>query len=130
MPSSHKNSPPPEGKSPPNKTIGLVIHLKNNNLPANGSRVLFSNSFSFPTGCDGETGYGTSLQNITFSTIKKQLTPVKTHTYIYILYSIYPDYHKIRISEQGGLIGGLHMFIHREGPSQSSVAKHFWECGS
>ena len=73
-------------------------------------------------------GMGHPFKTLLFQPLKT----VKTHThiYIYILYSIYPDYHKIRISEQGGLIGGSHMFIHREGPSQSSVAKHFWECGS
>jgi hypothetical protein len=38
---------------------------------------------------------------------------------------IYPDYHTIRISEQGVFNRWSHMFIYREGPTQSSIAKHF-----
>ena len=53
---------PVEGKSsPPIKKLGLVIQLKKpTNLPANGSRFLFSVAASL--GWDGEIGHGTSIQ--------------------------------------------------------------------
>ena len=48
----------------------------------------------YPMGWDGEIGPGTSLY--TFLAIKNQLTINEI-----MKKNIYPDYHKIRISEQG-----------------------------
>ena len=46
-------TPPLKGKSPPTiKTLGFVIHKKTTNLPANGSRFLFSVATSLPMGWD------------------------------------------------------------------------------
>ena len=103
MPNSYEY-PPLEGKSPPQlKDYGLSYIKKTTTiLPANGSRFLFSVSTYVPMGWDGDIGHGTSLENITVSTTKKQLKPLKhSYIYIYIFLSLSPDYNKIRISEQG-----------------------------
>jgi len=50
------------------KKLGLVIHKRQ-------PTCRFSVAISLPMGWDGEIGHGTSLQDITFSTIKKQLEP-------------------------------------------------------
>ena len=61
-----------------------------------GERFLVLVATSLPRGWEGEIGHGTSLQNIAFSTIKKQQLIALKHNYI-----LTPDYYKIRISEQG-----------------------------
>ena len=100
---------------------------------------------------DGETGHGTSLQNITLSTIKKNETieqiyhghkiPIKSwfiinHTILnkqtikQLYITLYPDYHKIRISEQGVVKWGGRtcLLIGRDQP-KAVLPNMFWNVG-
>ena len=101
---------------------------------------------------DGETGHGTSLQNITLSTIKKNETieqiyhghniPIKSwfiinHTILnkqtikQLYITLYPDYHKIRISEQGVVKwgGGRTCLLRGRDQPKAVLPNMFWNVG-
>ena len=72
-------------------------------------------------GWDGEIGHGTFLQDITFWIfLNNSLKPIKNQ---YILTTTQLRFLSVFFN------GVSHMFINREGPTQSSIAQHFLECG-
>ena len=76
---------------------------------------------------DGEIGHGTSLRNMMFST-KKIITVKPLKIYIsYYTVSWLPQ--KKDFWAGCCLVGRSHMFINREGPTQSSIAKHVFGSG-
>ena len=103
--------PPRRKEFPPiKKRRGHVIHKKQRTCLPKVEIFLFSGNF-LPN--------GTSLQNITFSAIKKQWKPLNhslTTTKIGFLKSVLFN-------------RGSRMLINKEGPTQSSIARHFLECG-